>query len=83
MTNKMCIVCWSAVQKYFPLLIRKEQLSILWCGTAYPVGCGEYVNQQLAELERKSNGNYDEAMRITHEEFDEIWERTRPERSII
>ncbi len=73
----MCIVCANAVRKYFPLLTPSQQLEILWCGTAFPAGCGERVDEQLAELEQKSNGNFEDAMRITHEEFDEVWEATR------
>ncbi len=77
---EMCIVCWNSVQKHFPLLTKEEQIDILWCGTAYPAGCGEQVDQQLAELTKKSNGSFEDAMEISHREFDEIWERTRSER---
>ncbi len=75
---KMCLTCWNAVTKYFPLLTREEQVNLLWCGTAFPAGCGDQVDQQLQELEKKSNGNYEDAMTITHREFDEAWERDRP-----
>lgn len=74
---KMCQTCWNAVRKYFPLLTHGEKSEILWCGTAYPAGCSEQVDQQLADLERKSNGNYELAMEIAHREFDEVWEKTR------
>lgn len=56
---QMCETCGNAVKKYFPLLTPKEQVDILWCGTAFPAGCDEQVDQQLAELEQKPNGNYE------------------------
>jgi len=77
---KMCLTCGTAVRKHFPLLTHKEQVDILWCGTAFPAGCGEHVEKQLSDLAEKSKGNYEAAMDITHKEFDEVWERTRPER---
>lgn len=73
----MCLTCWNAVTKYFPLLTRNEKDDILWSGTCYPAGCNEDVDKQLSELEQKSNGSYENAMRITHDEFDKIWESTR------
>ena len=70
--------CALAVKKHFPSLTPRQQRDILWCGTSFPAGCGEQVDKQLAELERRSNGNYEDAIRIAHEESDETWERYRP-----
>lgn len=74
----MCVDCFNALQKHFPLLTGEERINLLWAGTCFPADCTSgRIEEQLAELELKSNGSYEEAMEITHREFDEIWEATR------
>jgi len=73
----MCVTCFNALQKHFPLLTGEQRVDLAWCCTCFPAGDGEQVEQQLAELERKSNGSFEDAMEISHREFDEIWEATR------
>jgi hypothetical protein len=74
----MCIECKNSALKHFPLATTEQHVNLLWCGTCFPFGHGEQVESMLADLERKSNGEYDLAMEITHREFDEAWERDRP-----
>lgn len=74
----MCIGCKNSLLKHFPLATTKEQMDLLWCGTCFPADHGDCIEEQLAELEVKSNGNIQEAMDIAHQEFDEAWERDRP-----
>lgn len=76
----MCVTCFNALQKHFPLLTGKQRVDLAWCCTCFP-GEASQVEEQLAELERKSNGSFEDAMEISHREFDEIWEATRHLRS--
>lgn len=73
----MCTNCANAVRKHFPLATDKQKMNLLWCGTCFPADHGDRIEEMLAELEVKSNGEYELAMDITHREFDEIWEKTR------
>lgn len=76
----MCHQCANACRKHFPHLTHEQHMSLLWCGTCFPAGDGEDVEKQVEELARKSGAEYEVAMEIAHREFDEAWERTRPER---
>lgn len=76
----MCVICFNALQKHFPLLTGEQRVELAWSCTCYPAGEGNQVEEQLAELERKSNGSFEDAMEISYREFDEVWEATRPER---
>lgn len=77
----MCIGCKNSLLKHFPLATTKEQMDLLWCGTPFPAEHGDCIEEMLADLEVKSNGNIQEAMDIVHQEFDEVWEATRHLRS--
>lgn len=76
----MCHICANAFRKYFPHLTTEQQIDLLWCGTCYPAGDADQVEKQVEELARKSGAEYEVARDIVHREFDEVWERTRPER---
>lgn len=73
----MCVECANSARKHFPLATTKDQINLLWAGTCFPAGHGEQVEEMLADLERKSNGEYELAMDVAHREFDEEWEATR------
>ncbi len=76
----MCVECANSARKHFPLATTEQQITLLWCGTCYPADHGERIEEMFADLEQKSNGEYELAMDVTHQEIEDIWERTRPER---
>lgn len=73
----MCHICSNAFRKHFPHLTSEQQIELLWCGTSYPAGDAERVEEEVEELARKSGAEYEVAMKIVHQEMDEIWEATR------
>ena len=66
----MCNTCANAFRKYFPHLTTKQQIDLLWCGTAYPAVVGEEVEKQVKDLALQSGGEYETAMDLAHEDVD-------------
>lgn len=79
----MCQKCADALNEHFGSLTDKQKMDVLWAGTAFPAGCGDTCARQIAELSKKSGGNYDMAMKIADDETTQAMRSgasaTRPE----
>jgi predicted RNase H-like nuclease (RuvC/YqgF family) len=66
----MCQLCVDAAYKYFPVLKgnRTNLHTFLWAATPYPFACGEDMDKIVAGIAQKSNGDWQDALRIAEEE---------------
>lgn len=65
----MCQKCIDAVKKHYPNLPKKDYGELLMSATAFPFGQPEYIEKQLKELKRKTDGTLDGAIAYTHQQL--------------
>lgn len=73
----MCQKCIDAVKKHFPKLPKKHYGELLMSATAFPFGEPEYIEKQLKELKRKTDGTLGGAIAYAHRKLDEAMTRLR------
>lgn len=74
----MCQKCADALNEHFGSLTDKQKMDVLWAGTAFPAGCGDTCARQLAELSKKSGGDYGLAMKIADDETTQAMQSDTP-----
>ena len=75
-----CKTCFENAEKYFPGHTMQEKSRLLWGATAYPMGCGEHVEQQLKTMSEAVGNDIDKALSWAEQEMSRVWEETRPQR---
>lgn len=70
------------VELFFPRITQKQYEYLLWPCTCYPAGTPNQVIDQLRDICIRSGGDADKAIEMSHQEFDDVWEATRPEREL-
>ena len=65
----MCKKCVDAVKRHYPKLPKSQYGNLLMSATAFPFGSPAYIEKQLRQLRKHTDGTVDGAIAYAHRQL--------------
>ena len=76
----MCKKCVDAVKRHYPKLPKSQYGNLLMSATAFPFGSPAYIEKQLRQLRKHTDGTVDGAIAYAHRQLHKAWRRSKARR---